>query len=536
MIIWCDKMYKSNETHRQTHMFAFSLLLSAAMKEQLEQTPEAAFYQLIFCEIDESLFSVLYSGKTSRPNAPINVMIGALILKESKLWSYEEMFHDIAFDLRIRTALGLHDLVEVPFCSATIFNFQNRIMSHYIKTGEDLLEQVLDNLTAEQIERLGLKTSIQRGDSFLANSNIRSYSRLQLLVEVLLRLYRILSEADRATYHDLFAPYLKQSSGQYVYRLKQTDLTSRLETLAQTYHTLHQALAPTYQDVAIFQIFSRVYTEHFNVVEEKINVIPAKELSSSILQSPDDVDATYRDKDGDQSQGQTIHATETAHPDNPLQLITDIAVDTNNTDDSVILNKRLDPMMEKTPDLDELHTDAAYGSEDNDRKMEKLGITHIQTAIRGLVREVPLTITQTDKNAYQISCPHQTVPSQPTKTRFKACFNQSICQTCPLAKACSTIPQKQGRIHYFSHEDYLRSKRHQAILNIPVDRRKIRPNVEATVREFRRRMPDHKLKVRGKYKTRRFAVLMAIGINFGRIVRFQLGQGDHCAQNQQKMA
>ena len=529
-------MFQPNETHRQTSLFAFAFFLTAAKQDQLAQTPESEFYHTIFCQIDEEIFSDLFSDKASRPNAPINVLAGALILKETKLWSYSELFSQIDFDLRTRTALGLFDLTETPFCEATIFNFQNRLMSHYLQTGEDLLEQTLDHLTMNQLQQLGIKTDIQRGDSFLANSNIRSYSRLQLLVEVLIRLHRILTEADQLACQELFAPYLKQSSGQYIYRLKQTELRPHLETIAQTYHTLYQALVSVYHDYNIFQVFARVYSEHFSVVDEKITVIAAKELSSSVLQSPDDVDAAYRQKGDQKSQGQTIHLTETAHPDNQLNLITDVAVAANNTDDSDILNDRLERMVEKTPDLDEYHSDGGYGSEDNDRKMEELGVNHVQTAIKGRTMEVPLTIEQTDADSYTVSCPHQTVASEPTKTRFKACFEPSICETCPLAEVCSTRSQKQGRIYYFDHDDCLKSKRHQAIRLIPAERRKIRPNVEATVREFRRRMPGHKLKVRGQYKTRVFAVLLAIGINFGRIFRFQRAQADQSAQNQQKMA
>jgi len=59
------------------------------------------------------------------------------------------------------------------------------------------------------------------------------------------------------------------------------------------------------------------------------------------------------------------------------------------------------------------------------------------------------------------------------------------------------------------------------ILEIPPERRKIRPNVEATVREFRNNM-NHKgkLKVRGAFKTDIWAYTMAISINFGRIYHY----------------
>jgi hypothetical protein len=107
-----------------------------------------------------------------------------------------------------------------------------------------------------------------------------------------------------------------------------------------------------------------------------------------MLQSPDDQDATYRQKKEQHSKGYTINGTETANPDNPLQLITDIAVNPNNIDDTQILNNRIDIIKDKTPELNEIHTDGGYGSEDNDKKPEALEITQITTAVRGRESEI----------------------------------------------------------------------------------------------------------------------------------------------------
>jgi hypothetical protein len=91
----------------------------------------------------------------------------------------------------------LDDVESMPFCIATLFNFQNRLLAQYVKSGEDLIERIFDGLTAQQLKTLGLDASIQRIDSFLAESNIRDYPpRVQLLVEVIIRFYRILSEED----------------------------------------------------------------------------------------------------------------------------------------------------------------------------------------------------------------------------------------------------------------------------------------------------------------------------------------------------
>lgn len=517
-------MFKYHKDHLQNDLFGFLSSLSPTKQQKLQATKEHAFYELIYRKIDERPFAELYSDKKSRPNAPVNTMVASLILKEHNYWSYEELFGHIDFDLRTRTALGLSDLEQTPFCPATLFNFQNGLSAHYLQTGEDLLEQVFDKLTSEQLKSLKIKTNIQRSDSFLASSNIRTYTRLQLLVEVLLRLHRSLSPEDQQSFSEVFAPYITQTAGQYIYRLKQSELSSHLEQLAQTYHHLFPRVSLAYGETEMFKIFERVYTEHFTVVNETIEIIPAQDLSSAILQSPDDVDATSRKKRSQESRGQTIHVNETAHPDNQVNVITDVDVAPNNTDDAKMLNVRLETMVEKTSDLDELHTDGGYGSQDNDRKMEELGIRHIQTAIKGQTSAVSFTIEQPSEGTYQVSCPHQVATSSPTPTRFKALFEQSTCDQCPLASVCPTIQQKTQRVYYFSHDDYLRNTRHRQITNIPAERRKIRPNVEATVREFKRRMPDGKLKVRGAFRTRVFTVLNAIGINFGRIFRFQRTQ------------
>lgn len=47
----------------------------------LEKSWAKIFADEIFPSIDEERFSVIYSDKTARPNAPVNVIIGALIIK-----------------------------------------------------------------------------------------------------------------------------------------------------------------------------------------------------------------------------------------------------------------------------------------------------------------------------------------------------------------------------------------------------------------------------------------------------------------------
>ena len=56
--------------------------LTEREKKALDNSWAKIFADEIFPAIDEERFSVLYSNKASRPNTPVNVIIGALIIKE----------------------------------------------------------------------------------------------------------------------------------------------------------------------------------------------------------------------------------------------------------------------------------------------------------------------------------------------------------------------------------------------------------------------------------------------------------------------
>lgn len=514
-------MFRENIEHLQRDLFGLFQSMPPKLQEKAAKSEERMFYEQLLCNIDEHLFSVLYSNEPSRPNKAVNAMVAALVLRHRRFWTYGELFKNIQFNLLTRLALGLDDLESMPFCPATLFNFQKLLTAHFLDTGVDLLEQVFDNLTTQQLETLGIKTDIQRTDSFMVESNICTYTRVRLLVEVLLRFYRTLSDEDKKECGDYFSAYLKEhSSNSYVYKLEDEDLPRELETLAELYHFVVKKFKSRYKDTKIYQTLKRTYQENFTVAHKKVHVKPDTELTSDCLQSPDDEEATYLRKNGKHHHGRSINIVETANPDNEVNLITDVDVNPNNVHDSAALNKRYDRLKDKTPDLNEMHTDGAYGSSDNDVKCAELKITQIQTAVCGRQTEVRFDIEQVNDH-YIVTCPKQQKRSEPTRARHKACFDLAICATCEHRNGCPARLATRHRIFYFNHDDYLRYQRINMIYMIPKERRKIRPNVEASVREFKRRTDNGKLRVRGTFRTRIFAFSTAIAINFGRMFRYQ---------------
>ena len=503
-------------------LFGTQEQLPEAKAKRLRESWAWSFYELVFSQINEETFRALFSSDNGRPNAPINCLVRAEVLVHWRGWTVEELMEHVDFDLLTRTALGLDDMADNPFCQATLFNFRNRLLAHYRETGENLLEQVFDTLTSEQLERLGVRSDIQRCDSFQALSNISHYSRIQLLVEVLLRLVRVLREEDRARLAERPSPYSADTSQRFVYTLQRDALPRELQKLAVVYGQMHAELKSLYGDTTAFQVLERVFLEHFATVGDRIEARPCEELTSGTVQSPDDLDATYRRKHGEDHQGQVVNVVETANAENDVNLITDVAVAPNNTDDGVILNERLDTIKAKTPDINELHTDGAYGNADNDRRMAGLGVTHVQTAVRGRKAAVPIRIAASgEPGEYHVSCPNATVTSQPTRKRFKAVFPAEGCAGCAHANKCPAGKRKAGhRVLYFDSAEAEANIRNHNIETIPAERRTLRANVEATVKQFTAPL-NHKgkLKVRGAFATALVVFSMAIGINFGRARR-----------------
>jgi len=111
-------------------------------------------------------------------------------------------------------------------------------------------------------------------------------------------------------------------------------------------------LKPGYASQAVYQVLERVFGEHFRTEQTQVKTIPNAELSAASLQSPDDLEATYREKRSEGYQGYVANVTETCDPENKLQLITKVQVASNNSDDDQFLAEAL-PNLKERSDLDE---------------------------------------------------------------------------------------------------------------------------------------------------------------------------------------
>ena len=517
-------MFVRNEKYKQLEVFALQMKLTKKQEKLWNKSVEHKFFEVVFSNIDEGLFKVLYSKKKSRPNVPVNQMVGALILKHLKNWTYEELFTNLSFNMLTRHAIGINRMDVDVFSEASIFNFQTKVIEYYESTGNDLINTVFEKLTAGQIKQLDLKTDIQRGDSFLVGSNIIEFTRIRLILEVLLRLQRVLRKEDQVKYNLLMEKYSKKSAGHYTSKLLKEDLPKELDNLAGIYHQLIKELADVYKDDKAYKNFKRVYEENFGLEKGVIKVKLNKEITSSSLMSPDDNEATFRKKRNVKSKGFVAHVSETIHPDNSINLITDVAVDKNNIGDAEILEYRLPEMMNKTPDLKEYYTDGGYGSPAVDLLTQNYGITQYQTAFKGRRSPGKQQVEKDENGKIWATCGGGQRVAAQKHARWIAEFDLNKCKTCPLNAVCGIRiiggkVKPARRVYYFEDKEILAHARKRNLESLPPERRTLRANVEATVKEMKRGMKNGKVRIRGRIRVSLHMIFTAIGINLVRIAK-----------------
>jgi hypothetical protein len=525
-------MFQKNEKHLQKHLFSSLDELPAGMRTRLEQSWAGTFRREVFERLDERPFAVLYSSEYSRPNVPVNVLLSLEILKAGFGWTDEELYDHFLYDLQVRYAVGYEQLSDGYFSIRSLYEFRHRLGEYMQRTGENLVEAAFEQVTDEQLQALGVRTSRLRMDSTQVASNIRQYSRMQLLVEVLQRVHRSLSEGDQARFQTRFAPYIESKSSHFVYRLQKGDYDAQLQTIGEFMAHLIEELASEYGQTPTYAMLVRVFVDHFvwNETEQRPRL--PQELAATSLQAPDDPDATFRRKQGESHQGFVTNITETCHPDNELQLILKVHTAPNVADDAHMLAEEL-PNLTKRTQVKTLYTDGGYNSAEVDEILDEHGIEHIQTAIRGDKPdpEGPSLVdfrfeTNDDGTPVAATCPERhsfIIEPGRVDARFIGRPHADICLACPLLNLCPVRP-RSGRLTpalYVTKREVRIVRKRQAIAAIS-RRPNPRAAVEATIRAVKQPLDRGRLRVRGLFRAACQMLCSTMMVNVRRIQQHAL--------------
>lgn len=525
-------MFRRNERHLQPPLISNINDLPAKHRQRLDESWAGVFYRDFFCRLKEESFAVLYADCPSRPNVPVNVLVGMEALKAGFGWSDEELYDHFLFDVQMRYALGYHNLNDGEFELRTLYNFRRRLSQHYRETGVNLLELAFEDITDQQIAVFKVKTGLQRMDSTQVASNILDMSRLQLLVESVQRVHHMLRPADQARYAERMGPYLVGSSGQYVYRIKGREARDEhLRRVGLVIHQLLKALASDYGQEPVYQMLQRLFDEHFRVEAEVVGTRDPQEISAGCLQSLDDQEATFRRKGARGYKGYVANLAETCDPGNPLQLITKVQAAPNNTDDPDLMIQALPNLKQRTA-VETLYTDGCFGSSAADRELNQHRVELIPTGIRGSVPD-PHKLGLSDFQIEQaedarptyLTCPGgQRAPvgvGQPTG--FIAHFDPTRCQACAFSQEgrCRARPKKHDprfALSFTQQEISLARRRQRYLENRKADKN-LRAAVEATVRVLKHPFRKGKLPVRGLFRVTCMLLGSAAVVNVRRIQR-----------------
>ena len=111
--------FKLNNSQQLTLHDSF-INLPARSQKMLMKSWCRDFAEIVFPAINEERFAVLYSDrKFSRPNTPVNFIVGALILKAEHNLNDDELIESICFDVRYQYALHTTHLEEQPVSDRT---------------------------------------------------------------------------------------------------------------------------------------------------------------------------------------------------------------------------------------------------------------------------------------------------------------------------------------------------------------------------------------------------------------------------------
>ena len=86
------------------------------------------FAEIVFQNIDEAPFSLLYGDKASHPNTPVNVILESLILKELHGLSDDTLMESLIFDVRFQYTLHATSMQEPPL--SDLSKFRERCLNY----------------------------------------------------------------------------------------------------------------------------------------------------------------------------------------------------------------------------------------------------------------------------------------------------------------------------------------------------------------------------------------------------------------------
>lgn len=498
-------MFKKTSSSNQYDMFSQvdHQLPDATYSEYVDSNAwHNQFRRHVFDLIDESPFKILFSEKMGAPNVSVRRIVSMMILKEAFGWSDLQLFERCRFDLRVRRAIGLDNLNDPVPGNSTYYLLRKRMHEHQLETDQDLMNEVFQSITYQQIQEFEVEGQHVRMDSKLIGSNIAFNSRYEIIHQSLALFYKKMSKSDqRALTMDQLERLKKIASEKgekVVYRNNNHSIQERMQEMGVLIWQLVEIFKDS--DNKYLPILQRIFREQYQITDQdKIQVRPKQEISADSVQSPHDPDCSYRNKNGQQVKGYSYNVTETNDPDS-LNLITDVQVDKAAAADSDFFQPAIDQTASVTGNKPEnAYSDGAYNSQSNNQYCKENNINLYLTGMQGRQGKYDLIF----------SGDNLIVIDKETKEEYEATL---------LENNKWRIKTVQG-YRYFTHQQVKNYQRRQEIAQLPPEITNRRNNVEATMFQLSVHLRNNKSKYRDLIKQKMWSLARSLWINLVRIIK-----------------
>lgn len=445
------------------------------LRELLKKGWVQDFHTKIFPYINEERFAVLYSkNQASRPNSPVNVIIGLLILKEVMQLTDEELIGSLHFDTRFQYALNTMSYAVQPVSINTLTNFRARLAKYLAETGIDLVQQEVENLGQRIAKELKIDQQLLRIDSLMVSSSCKKLSRIELIYSVNQLMVKTLNKLQPETIPENCKGYLEKGhKNETIYRTSDKDADSKLATLFQQTEALYTAAAAVGGQVTAskaFQLLSRFINEQTTPDETKLIPKPGKEIAPNSLQNPTDPDATYRYKYGPNT-GYVANIVNAYNQTD--QVIPHYDLQPNIYSDQRFAKDTIDDLssgVTETAAKITFNVDGAYYTEELSQTAAAQNIDLIPGQLTG-VKPNPEKLGydqfKIDETTHRVEgCPAGLKPDEARYDEkakgYTVKMSKETCAGCPLQGQCPIKTQKKKNVARFSekryHNDQIRAK------------------------------------------------------------------------------
>ena len=522
--------FKLNECQQLS--FTDSLLqLTAREKKALENSWAKIFADELFPAINEESFSVLYSDhRASRPNTPVNIVVGACIIKELFDYSDDEIVEGLMLDLRMQYALHTTSFDEQPLSDKSLSRFRKKCYEYETLYGIDLYADCIKSLSGQIAKLMKLDGRIRRMDSMMINSNMKLLSRLELFYTCISRLVIHIFKKEPDRIPEELRHYTEANDyNKIFYHYKSSESTDRTENLLKDTEQVLALCGDDYEDTTEYQLFIRFLSEQ-TVVENGTRRMATKEDKkgdSHNLQNPTDPDATYRIKAGKHYRGYVGNLEETVGENGSV--ITDYEYEKNTYSDTRFIKERI----EELPKQDEamlLVTDGGYYSNDIVEEGKQKNINIVTTALKGKeTNEFRLRFETDEEKKRIIRCPAGHEPKsccyKASNDEFKISFESETCRNCPYQKQCGPKIFKKVAKILLTRKSFIRHELQIKMKEPDFEKySRLRNGIETVPSVLRRHYRLDKLprsRVKGKF----FFGSKIMAFNFRKLFNYRKGLG-----------